>query len=38
MKEALKHAEDAVVTDLDAAKILQPCIGPFHFPALPVAT
>ena len=37
MEEALKHREDAVVADLDAAEVLQPCVGTFDFPALAVA-
>ena len=38
MEESLKDAEDAVVADLDAAEVLQPCVGAFDFPALAVAT
>jgi hypothetical protein len=37
VEEALKDGEDAVVADLDAAEILQPCVGAFDFPALAVA-
>ena len=38
MEEALKHGEDAVVADLDAAEVLQPGVGALDFPALAVAT
>lgn len=37
MEEALKESEDAIVAHLDAAKVLQPCIGAFDFPASSVA-
>src|ERR1035441_2847363 len=37
VEESLKDGEDAVVADLDAAKVLQPCVGSFNFPALAVA-
>lgn len=33
MEKALKHGKNAVETDLDAAKVLQPCVGAFDFPA-----
>ena len=36
MEEALKHCEDAVVSDLDAAEVLQPGVGAFDFPAFSV--
>jgi hypothetical protein len=38
MEEALKDGEYAVVSDLDAAKVLQPGIGALDFPAPPVAS
>jgi len=38
VEEALKHCEDAVVSDLDAAEVLQPCVGALDFPALSVTT
>src|ERR1700738_4244890 len=38
MEEAPKDREDAVVSDLDAAKVLQPGIGALDFPASPVAS
>jgi hypothetical protein len=37
VEEALKDGEDAVVADLDAAEILQPCVGALDFPAFAVA-
>jgi hypothetical protein len=37
VEEALKHREDAVVADLDAAEVLQPGIGALDFPALSIA-
>ena len=37
MEEALKDGEDAVIADLDAAEILQPCVGALDFPAFAVA-
>ena len=37
MEESLKDSEDAVVADLDAAEVLQPCVGSFDFPSLAVA-
>ena len=37
MEKALKHGKNAVETDLDAAKVLQPCVGAFDFPAPPVS-
>ncbi len=37
MEEALKHSEEAVVVDLDAAEVLQPGVGALDFPALAVA-
>jgi hypothetical protein len=33
VEEALKDSEDAVVADLDAAEVLQPCVGALDFPA-----
>ena len=36
MEEALKHCEDAVVSDLDAAEVLQPGVGTLDFPALAI--
>ena len=36
MEEALKHCEDAVISDLDAPEVLQPGIGALDFPALSV--
>ena len=38
MEEALKHCEDAVVSDLDAAEVLQPGVSTPDFPALSVTT
>jgi len=38
MEEALKDREDAVVSDLDAAKVLQPGIRALDFPASPIAS
>src|SRR5580658_6234533 len=37
MEKALKYGKNAVETDLDAAKVLQPCVGAFDFPALAVS-
>jgi hypothetical protein len=37
VEEALKDGKDAIVPDLDAAEVLQPCIGAFDFPAFAVA-
>jgi len=37
MKKALKHGEDAVITDLDASEVLQPGVGALDFPAFAVA-
>lgn len=37
MEESLKDAKDAVVSNLDAAEVLQPCIGAFDFPASSVS-
>ena len=37
MEESLKQCEDAVVTHLDATKVLQPGVGALDFPALAVA-
>ncbi len=36
MEKALKHCDDAVVSDLDAPEVLQPGIGARGFPALSV--
>jgi hypothetical protein len=33
VKESLVDAQDAVVTNLNAAKVLQPGVGAFDFPA-----
>ncbi len=38
MKKALKHGDNAVISDLDATEILQPGVGAFDFPAFPVAS
>ncbi len=38
MEEALKHSEDAVVTHLNAAEVLQPGVGALDFPALAITT
>src|SRR6266700_1650112 len=38
LDEALKDGEYAVVSDLDAAKVLQPGIGALDFPPSPVAS
>ena len=38
MKKALKHRKNAVISDLDAAEILQPGVGALDFPTLPVAS
>src|ERR1700675_735565 len=38
MEEALKDGEYAVVSDLDAAKVLQPGIGALDFPASPITS
>jgi hypothetical protein len=38
VEEALKESKDAVVADLDAAEVLQPCVGAFDFPAAFVAS
>jgi hypothetical protein len=38
MKKALKHGENAVISDLDATEILQPSVGAFYFPTFPVAS
>ncbi len=38
MAKCLKHVEDAVVTYLDAAKVLQPSVGALDFPAPLVAS
>lgn len=38
MKEALKDGQDAIVADLDAAKVLQPGIGALDFPAFAITT
>jgi hypothetical protein len=37
MEIALKHGEDAVVTHLDAAKVMQPGVGTLIFPVFAVA-
>src|ERR1035437_2238868 len=37
MKEALIHAQDAVIAYLDTAEVLQPSIGALDFPAPPIA-
>jgi hypothetical protein len=37
MEETLVRAEDEVVTNLNAAEVLQPCIGSFNLPASPIA-
>src|SRR5271170_6202470 len=37
VEEALKDGEYAVVANLDAAEVLQPCVGAFDFPAFAVA-
>ena len=36
VEESLKHCEDAVVADLDAAEVLQPGVGTHDFPALAI--
>jgi hypothetical protein len=36
VEEAVKEGEDAVVADLDALEVLQPCVGAFDFPVLVV--
>ena len=33
VKEALEHTEDAVITDLNTTKVLQPSVGTLDFPA-----
>ena len=38
MEESLKDSEDAIVADLDAAEVLQPCVGAFDFPAFAVSS
>jgi hypothetical protein len=38
VKESLVDAQDAVVTNQNAAEVLQPGVGPFDFPAPTVAT
>ncbi len=38
MEKSLKHCEDAVVSDLDAAEVLQPGIGALDFSTLSVTT
>jgi hypothetical protein len=38
MKKAVKHGEDAVISDLDAAEILQPGVGAFDFSTFPIAS
>jgi hypothetical protein len=37
VEEALKDVKDAVIANLNAAEVLQPCIGAFDFPASSVA-
>src|SRR3989304_2151658 len=37
MKEAFKHAQDAVLTDLEPAEVAEPGEGALDFPAPPVA-
>jgi hypothetical protein len=37
VEESLKDSDEAVVADLDASEVLQPCVGAFDFPALAVA-
>jgi len=37
VKEALVHAQDAVIAYLDTAEVLQPSIGALDFPAPPIA-
>ena len=37
VEEAVKDSEDAIVADLDASEVLQPCVGAFDFPAFAVA-
>ena len=37
MEEAVKDSEDAIVADLDASEVLQPCVGAFDFPAFAVS-
>jgi hypothetical protein len=32
VEKSLEDGEDAVVADLDAAEVLQPCVGAFDFP------
>jgi len=38
MKQTLAHADDAIVTNLNAAKVLQSMIGSGDFPASSIAS